>query len=373
VNRLLALLALVVAVLTGASARADDPVITPARDVPLVLQPASLVVPPVPASFERHDRGWLQLRVTPTAHDRVQGLLREADEMRARLESALGHPVLEHVEVRVARSPEEMAQLAPQDVPPPTYAEGVAYPGLHLVILSLIAPRTYEAVDLEEVFRHELAHVALEDAVAGNHVPAWFNEGLAIELSGEHAWKRLQTLWNARMAGSYLPLADLDRHMPTDNLDVSLAYAQAGDFVRYLLRQADRARFVALVSRVRAGQPFDRALADAYGADLRRLEFQWKQDVERRLNYGPMLAGGGLLWGLVLVVLVAAYVKRRRAARATLARWEREEAAVDAAVAAAALRAERERERDEGEAGMRLTRTGSVAKVEHEGGWHTLH
>ena len=49
------------------------------------------------------------------------------------------------------------------------------------------------------MFRHELAHIALQDATLGHHVPRWFNEGFAIHASGESRYLRWKTLENATL------------------------------------------------------------------------------------------------------------------------------------------------------------------------------
>src|SRR5262249_16603963 len=152
------------------------------HDVPIVLPTAREAIPPVPAGYVTKERGWLTLSYPPSAEERVASLLEDADSIKGDLAGELAQPILSHVEVRIAPTVADMARLAPPDAPPPEYASGVAYHGLHLVLLSMLAPHGADAVDLDEVFRHELAHVALEDAVQGKHVPVWFNEGLAIAL-----------------------------------------------------------------------------------------------------------------------------------------------------------------------------------------------
>ncbi|MBX3225043.1 MAG: hypothetical protein KF795_31285 [Labilithrix sp.] len=361
---------------------AHGPALSVPHDVPIVLPIAHAAIPPVPASYVTKDLGWLELSYPASAEERVASLIQDADAVKAELTSALGQPVLSRVTVRVAPTIADMALLAPADAPPPEYASGVAYHGLHLVLLSMLQPRGAEAVDLDEVFRHELAHVALEDAVQGRHVPVWFNEGLAISLSGERAAARLQTLWSATLSGTLIPLSDLDRSFPRENFEVSIAYAESADFMRFLTRKSDRLRFAAMIARVRSGQAFERALAEAYGSDLRRLEFEWRGDLERRFSVIPVLTGGGLIWVLVVGALVAAYVRRRRRSRAILARWEREEAIEDARIAArlAAERAEREGSAEgagpfipvAAHAGTASATSVSI-KIERNGGWHTLH
>jgi LmbE family N-acetylglucosaminyl deacetylase len=59
--------------------------------------------------------------------------------------------VLDHALVRIARDPEQMKALAPEGAAVPEYASGVAWPALHLAILSMQAPRTWEATDLPEL------------------------------------------------------------------------------------------------------------------------------------------------------------------------------------------------------------------------------
>jgi hypothetical protein len=359
----------------GGPEQAKGPALIVPHDVPVVLPTAHETIPPVPRSYVTKNLGWLELSYPPSASERVASILRDADGVKAELAGYLGQPVLSKVIVRVAPTVADMARLAPPDAPPPEWASGVAYNGMHFVLLSMLAPHGADAVNLDEVFRHELAHVALEDAVQGKHVPLWFNEGLAIYLSNEQSIPRLQTLWNATLSGTLIPLSDLDRSLPRENAGVSIAYAESADFMRYLLRKSDRMRFSAMIDRVRDGQPFDRAISEAYGADLRRLEFEWRGDLEHRFSVIPVLTGGGLIWVLVIGALVAAYVRRRRRTKAILARWEREEAIEDARIA-----------KMEAERAAFITPLVDVAtvanaakasavsiKVEHHGRWHTLH
>ena len=271
---LLFVLAFLFAVTFGSSARAlptaadDDSesanVIAAPRDEPLVLQPEAVKIPAIPAEYTQKDLGWMTFSYPPGAEERVASSLDHAPEIKAQLERTLGQNVLTKVDVRIARTWEDMAKLAPEMVPPPAYATGVAYSSLHLVLVSLTAPGpATDGTDVEEVFRHELAHIALQDATLGHHVPRWFNEGFAIHASGESRYLRWKTLENATLAKSILPLSDLDQGFPTDNYEVSVAYAESADFVHFLVRDGDESRFATAVSHVREGTPFDRALGDA--------------------------------------------------------------------------------------------------------------
>jgi hypothetical protein len=355
---------------------ADDALVAPApHDAPLVLQPAGIHIPPLPEGYTSKSLGWIRFGYPARAEERVAPVIAQTPAMRAQLEADLGQSIEEGIEVRIAPSFEEMAKLAPEEIPPPAYASGVAYPSLRLVLLTMTAPGSHEGVDLVEVFHHELAHIALDDAVRGHHVPRWFNEGFAVHASGESRVARLKALWDATLSKTLLPLEDLDKNFPVDRVDVNTAYAQSADFVRFLLSQSDRPNFARTIDRVRAGQPFDAALADAYRTSLRKLEFEWHEQLDKRFSTIPALTAGSIVWVALIGILIAAYVKRRRRSKAVLERWEREERAADEALARARAAAAAALADEAGvPAPHVLSRpSGQVPMVEHDGTWHTLH
>jgi Peptidase MA superfamily len=372
----LALVVLAWVSLSASPARADEPVASPPRDAPLFVPSGGITIPPVPASYQTRDLGWMTIAYPPSVYERVRPLIEDAPAFKAKLADVLGQTVLEHVDVRIARGADEMAAMAPREAPPFSYAVGMAYTPLHLVTLSLTSPTGAEATDLESVFRHELFHVALEDAVRGHHVPLWFNEGMAIYESDENRLLRIKTLWDASLSRTIIPLADLDRSFPSQSQrsEVGIAYAESADFVRFLLRDQDQLRFAALIERVRGGQPFDRALGDAYDVDLRKLEYQWREDMAKRYTFAPVLASGSLIWVAALVVLGFGYAKKRKRDKATLARWELEDTMREA-TARGVLQEPPTLPLDPS-APRLVPPSGAppgLPKIEHEGSWHTLH
>ena len=63
----------------------------------------------------------------------------------------------------------------------PSWAIGVAYPSLNLIIIK--SPRAIKRghIDLIKVFKHEFTHIALGRAFKGREkVPRWLDEGLAM-------------------------------------------------------------------------------------------------------------------------------------------------------------------------------------------------
>ena len=165
-----------------------------------------------------------------------------------------------------------MATFAPAGAPYPDYAAGVAYSEIGLVLLSLTPVHPSTEQDLGEVFRHELAHVALYDAVNSQAVPRWFNEGFAMVASGESSFLRMKTMLFANVGGSLIPIHDIERSFPDDELKAQVAYAEAVDVVRFL--GAPRGR--ASVSRARSNsgcalvRPSTRRCSTPTASSLRR-------------------------------------------------------------------------------------------------------
>lgn len=359
-------------------------------DVPQI--PDGLRLPPPPSGFKRHDGGFIEYAYSPDTRQRISKMIEVADSVRDELSDKLGTAVLHNVHVRIARTPVEMSTFAPENAPYPKYAAGVAYPALGLILLTLEPERPNPDYDIVETFKHELAHLALHDAVKGRNVPRWFNEGFAVFVSGESALPRLRTLWVATVAGKLLPLERLDRSFPDDAETASIAYAQAVDVVRYLVRRQDRYRFDALVEQLAQGQDFGQALTASYGIDQRRLEGEWREDVGRRYTVWPVLTSSTLLWGGIVMLFFVGYGRRKAKTRATLARWQKEDDREDArnaarriifeeALAEAAQTVEKRVHIVMSSPELRLaSRTQpptsaerEVPKVVHDGSLHTLH
>lgn len=356
------------------SGPAEDPEARPS-DHPMA---RGVEVPPVPEGFSTHDGGWIHFAYQPSSRARVEPLKQAADEVRSELRDLLGRDVLERVHVRVGRTVSEMETLAPEGAGYPKYAGGVAYSEIGLVLLTEQPRFPGERHDLLQVFRHELAHIALHDAVGHRNVPRWFNEGFAVHASGEAVTDRMQTLWTATLAGNLLPLADLAQRFPADATEASVAYAQAADVVRYLLRAHEAHRFRALIERLRSEQSFDAALGDAYATDPSNLEYEWREDVARRYTFWPVLFSGTMVWMGALGLFVWGWRKRQKRNRKILARWAVEEAQEDARRAERAssrpvhIVLARPSEAMQVPPGERISRP-DIPKVEHDGNWHTLH
>lgn len=312
---------------------------TPPDAAPDIVVARGLTLPPLPETYLVEHRGAVTWAFPARTSDETHALQATYDEVWPRLVDELGGEVPATTEIRLATSPEQMRALAPIGAPPPAYATGVTYPGASLILLSFTAPETWERPAMDKLLAHELSHLALHHAVGDASLPRWFVEGLAVQQSGEQSLARIQRLWDAVVGGSLIPLSRLSASFPARTHDVSLAYAQSASLVGFLRNDdARRRKFERLVHQLREGRTFSAALFDTYYMRPGDLEREWRASVSERFTALPLIATGSGVWGLAMVLAVAAWARRRKKHRQTIARWAVEEAATRAAVVAEAER-----------------------------------
>ncbi len=185
----------------------------------------------------------------------------------------------------------------------PSWGAAVAVPGARTILL-----RADEG-DLVRTLRHELAHLALHEAVAVR-VPLWFDEGYASWAAGE--WDRLAALeLNLTVVRGAVPtLTGLDGALRGSASSADAAYALAVSAVAELARRNPTGTLTPLLRRLESGEDFDAAVLATTGLSVGRFEQEWQRGVRRRYTLGNwLIAGGG--W-LIVALLVAMQVRRRR-------------------------------------------------------------
>jgi hypothetical protein len=240
-------------------------------------------------------------------------------------------PTPRAIEVRLVRDASDLAAVAPAGRGAPPWAIGVAYPDLGVIGIAMRRGAT--GTDPQATLRHELAHIAL-GAALGPRAPRWLHEGFAYQHGGEWSWERTETLAGMAWFGSIIPLEELDRSFPRDELPAHRAYAESYDFVGYLSRRGrwqdtgddgDRWPFRRFLREVSQGVDLDTAAQNAFGKPLRELFGEWKANLGNRYMLAPIGLFGLMVWVLCAVLLVLAWRRRRKQNRQRLAQWDIDE------------------------------------------------
>lgn len=232
-------------------------------------------------------------------------------------------------EVRVVVDPADLTTVAPPGSSLPRWSGAVAFPEHALIVLALRNRAGAPVEELPIVLEHELAHLALKQALGpGARVPRWFSEGLAVQQSEGSSFRRSGVLWWAALGGELLPLSSIEGY-PEAAGTANLAYAQAADFVGLLLRREGWMGVRAVLRRLAAGEPFDAAFEFAYRRSVGELERAWRAGLAGSPRWVIQVTGSGALWGAITMLFVLAYLAVRRRRRRRIAEMADEEAPLE--------------------------------------------
>lgn len=186
----------------------------------------------------------------------------------------------------------------------PPWGAGFAMPQSRTIVVRV------DAGEPRKILRHELAHLALHEAIRVR-VPLWFDEGYAALASGE--WDRLEMLrLNLTVARGRVPgFFELDRSLRANESTAEAAYALAASAVAMLARRHPDRSLRPLLSRLSNGEGFDEAVLATTGSRVVRFEEEWQKDVRSRYNLLVWGMAGGF-WVLTAGVVILAWWSRKR-------------------------------------------------------------
>jgi hypothetical protein len=286
----------------------------------------------------------------------IGALVPGADELRAQAVDSLAsgsvrvlyaprHRALARQVMAAARTPVRFPGLGPVSVPEsttivlapdarafasatggnvPEWAGGVAIPELRRIVLPQYPGARVRDDEQGTVLRHEIAHLVLHERLPGT-IPRWFDEGYAEVASG--GWD-VESAWQLRLAftrGATAPLDSLTLGWPRGAGEARVAYLLSATAVDYLRRRGGERGMRLLFSNWREQGSFEAGLRTTYGITLGQLEDEWRADVRTRYGWLAMLSNVALIWLAATLLVLAAWIPRRRRNRLKMAQMDAEE------------------------------------------------
>lgn len=207
------------------------------------------------------------------------------------------------------------------------WTAGFALSNAGLIVLFPSRSPTYPHDTLEDVLRHEVAHVLIARAAGGRPVPRWFHEGLAVAV--ERPWgleDRSRLAWEL-LAGPRLTVREIDDLFAGGQTAQARAYSLAAAVVRDIIREHGSAAPADILRLVGAGEPFNDAVAGVTGLPLGASEDGFWDRQRVWTVWVPFFTSGDAFWLMVIAVAALAVWRRRRHAAAIRRRWDEEERA----------------------------------------------
>ena len=206
----------------------------------------------------------------------------------------------------------------------PDWSDGVASPSRNIIILksSNILP---EHADNSKIAVHELAHILLNQAVNGNPIPRWFNEGLAVYYSGEKAFASGSLISKALVTKSIIDLTDIDDVLTFYSNKAQLAYQESYLAVSYLFEQYGKEKVKEIISELGKGLPLDQALLNIIGMEMLDFEYEWHQHIKKKYRWRFLVDFDTYLWILILALFILGFILMRLKNKRTIKRWDEED------------------------------------------------
>ena len=207
------------------------------------------------------------------------------------------------------------------------WVAGFALGDQDLVVLFPARSPGYPHDTLEDVLRHEVAHVLISRAAGGHDVPRWFHEGLAMSVERPWGLRDRSRLASELLLGRPLTLQGINGLFLGDEGSQSRAYSLGAAVVRDLISEYGASAPARVLRGVKGGQSFDLALAGVTQRSIAVFENDFWDRQQTWTTWIPLVASSSFLWLGVLGLAALAARRRRQRAAAIRQQWAAEEAA----------------------------------------------
>jgi hypothetical protein len=195
-----------------------------------------------------------------------------------------------------------------------------------------------DAGDPLVVLRHELAHLALHEAL-GPLPPRWFDEGYASFAAGEFTREQAFET-SVGMVWRTLPsLEVLENGFVRGGMEAAWSYAMAHRIVSELDALGGERGLANLLQYWKETGSFEKAVRSAYGMTGEAFEKHWQARTRQRYGALSFVTNVSVAVGLFSLVLVPLFILRRQRDRRKLEAMRAADAAQEAAARESALQA----------------------------------
>lgn len=207
----------------------------------------------------------------------------------------------------------------------PPWVSGYAYGNEGVIVLLPARTPSYPDSSLEELLRHEVAHVLVARAARGRPLPRWFHEGVAMIAGTSWGLDDRSRLTVTMIGGDDVSLAEVEKQFAGGRGSTSEAYSIAGAFVNELLGREGDDAVARVLAGVGRGLSFEDAFREATGATLAQAERSFWRRQSFWYRWVPILTSSVTLWMLITLLAIWAMGKRRARDAALRRMWEEEE------------------------------------------------
>ncbi len=286
------------------------------RNLVLVILTVLLSIVPLSGEALMLKSGKLTLMSDKGDSTLLRNALEQIREEQQYYQALFGLSLKSELEIRFYYNPDKVGSRLHSV---PYWSAGIARAGSEILIYGRNRNQWLSTL------KHELFHALLGQNEVS--VPVWLNEGLAQWQAGQMDWGGFMELGTATARGNLIPLVDLDVILSFNHKRANLAYAQALDATRFLIKRHGESILPYLLRADELG--FRERFTAETGEDLINFEIAWREKLEQQFWFFKISRIPGILWAVSpLIVILAWYLKRRRG-KQKLEEWDQEESVHD--------------------------------------------
>jgi len=227
------------------------------------------------------------------------------------------------IHVELAPESSEVARRIPQ------WISGFAVAASGIVVIFPARSPGYPNTSLEDVYRHEIAHVLIWRAAGGQPIPRWFDEGLAMAAERERRFQDQTQLFYQLVGSSRTTLNELNGLFSRGQNDQIRAYALAGAIVDDVFQRYGPSACREILMRMNGGEDFDQSFKAVTGLTPENLDAEFWQRQRIWTIWVPILGSSTMLWSVITIIALLAIYMRRKRNRQIEAEWAKEDSQQD--------------------------------------------
>jgi len=231
--------------------------------------------------------------------------------------SVFGEVPKDTIRVILADRRSEFDKLTKNTIP--EWSRGVTRPDVHLIILLT------DQIKQDEFFavvRHELVHAWMGSLYPGIQTPRWFDEGMAVLLSGERVSDNTTIISRAVLTGSLFSLDDVSQVLKFGRTKARLAYAESYTAMRFFVEYFGWKKFPVFFATLKQTKSFKSALRAATRLSLYEFEDTFLDYAKKNYKWQFLFDVDLYLWLALPVFVAVSFWWIRRRNRRRMDAWE---------------------------------------------------
>ncbi|MCF7741015.1 MAG: hypothetical protein K9N00_04395 [Candidatus Marinimicrobia bacterium] len=227
-----------------------------------------------------------------------------------------------HIDCIIAAHQKEFDKILGHKTPP--WLAGVMNYRENRIILKSPELENISHQQYETTIKHELVHYLQNSLVPLSITPNWFDEGVAEYLVKTHDLRGQIILSRALNQEKLIPLDKLNFALSPNRTKSRLAYAESASLIDLVVIGYGEEAIKNILHELKNGATFSESWEKITGTQYDFLDYHWKEYIKKRYKWIFLLDFKYLIWLIMPVLLIIAYLIKKITNQKTIKEWDDE-------------------------------------------------